>query len=318
MPGLRVIYGAGNAGSWRSETDGPKVAEVLQEFGVDKIDSARIYLQSEELIGQRGVAAKFKIDTKHPGGTAETTNATKENVLEVADISFGLLKTDKVDVYYIHAPDRKTPLEQTLEGINELYKQGRFEHFGLSNFLASEVEDVIRVAKANGFVVPTVYQGNYSAIARRQEEELFPTLRKHGISFNAYSPLGGGFLTKTARDIEEGAGRFNPDTHIGKMYSTLYSKPSFLAALKNWEDISAKSGLPKAELAYRWVSYHSGLKPELGDGIIVGARTLDQLRKTLTGLKSGPLPDEVVRDINGIWDTIKGEAGLDNFNLNDV
>lgn len=94
MPGLRVIYGAGSAGSWRSETDGPKVAEVLQEFGVDKIDSARIYLKSEELIGERGVATKFKIDTKHPGGL--TTNATKENVLAVADISFGLLKTDKV------------------------------------------------------------------------------------------------------------------------------------------------------------------------------------------------------------------------------
>jgi diketogulonate reductase-like aldo/keto reductase len=95
MLGLRVIYGAGSAGSWRSETDGPKVAEVLQEFGVDKIDSARIYLQSEELIGERGVAAKFKIDTKHPGGFDEATNATRENVLAVADISFGLLKTDK-------------------------------------------------------------------------------------------------------------------------------------------------------------------------------------------------------------------------------
>ncbi|VUC25767.1 unnamed protein product [Clonostachys rosea] len=318
MSGLRVIYGAGSAGSWGSETEGPKVADVLQEFGVDKIDTARIYLKSEERIGQRGVAAKFKIDTKHPGGFARTTNATKENVLEVADISFGLLKTDKVEVYYIHAPDRKTPLEQTLEGINELHKQGRFEHFGLSNFLASEVEEVIRVAKAKGFIVPTVYQGNYSAIARRQEEELFPTLRKHGISFNAYSPLAGGFLTKTVKDIEEGVGRFDRDTPLGDLYSTLYNKPTFLAALKKWEDISAKSGVPKAELAYRWVSYHSSLKPDLGDGIIIGARNVDQLRKTLTGLKRGPLPGEVVKEINGVWDTIKEEAGLDNFNVNDV
>jgi aflatoxin B1 aldehyde reductase len=222
-------------------------------------------------------------------------------------------------VYYIHAPDRKTPLEDTLEGINELYKQGRFKRFGLSNFLPSEVEQVIQVAKEKGFVLPTVYQGNYSLIARKQEIELFPVLRKHGIAFNAYSPLAGGFLTKSAEDFADGpVGRFSPGTPIGDLYITLYKKPTFLDALSGFEALSSESGIIKAELAYRWVAYHSALKRENGDGMIVGSRTLEQLRDTIAGIKKGPLPEQVVKAIGGIWELVKDEAGLDNFNLNNA
>ncbi len=96
MPCLNIIYGAGSAGSWRNEVEGPEVLNALEEFGVGTIDSARMYPYSEKLLGKRGAAARFKIDTKHPGGFAKNAPATKENVLEVAETSFGLLKTDQV------------------------------------------------------------------------------------------------------------------------------------------------------------------------------------------------------------------------------
>jgi len=209
-------------------------------------------------------------------------------------------------------------LEQTLGGINELFRQGRFKRFGLSNFLPSEVEEVIRVAKDRGFVPPTVYQGNYSLVARKQESELFPLLRRHGISFNAYSPLAGGFLTKSAKDFDGPVGRFNASNPLGERYMTLYKKPAFIAALNSWDTISAESGIPKAELAYRWVAYNSALGPRRGDGMVIGARTVEQLRQSLVSLKKGPLPDNVVKQIDDIWLSVKGEAGLDNFNLNDA
>ncbi|KAK6083889.1 aldehyde reductase [Seiridium cupressi] len=316
MSCIKIIYGSGSAGSWRDEKEGSGVLNVLEEFGVDTIDTARIYASSEELIGKRGAADRFEIDTKHPGGFAQNTPATKENVIETAEVSLGLLKTDQVHIYYLHAPDRTTPLKDTLAGIDELYKQGRFRRFGLSNFLANEVEEVIHVAAEHGFVRPSVYQGNYSAFARRHELELFPVLRKHGMAFNAYSPLAGGFLTKTAKDVEDQVGRFTPANPLGEVYVTLYKKPVFLAALEVWEAISQASRVPKAELAYRWVAYHSSLTRGNGDGMIVGARNLQQLRETLTGLRRGPLPDDVAKQIEAIWDQIKDEAGLDNFNLN--
>ena len=102
-----------------------------------------------------------------------------------------------------------------------MYKSGAFERFGLSNYPASEVQKVYDICEANGYVKPTAYQGNYSPVARKQETILFPTLRKLGISFYAYSPLAGGFLTKTKEDIEAGAGRFNKEA-LGGMYAEMY------------------------------------------------------------------------------------------------
>ncbi|MCI2435640.1 aldo/keto reductase, partial [Listeria monocytogenes] len=68
----------------------------------------------------------------------------------------------------------------TLAGLDALYRQGAFKRLGLSNYLGHEVDEMVRVAKENGFVVPSVYQGNYSAVARRTEAEVLPVLRKHG------------------------------------------------------------------------------------------------------------------------------------------
>jgi aflatoxin B1 aldehyde reductase len=121
-----------------------------------------------------------------------------------------------VDIFYIHAPDTSVPLADWLPGVQEVYKSGVFSRFGLSNFQADNVQEVYDHCKENGYVLPTVYQGNYSAVARKQDTLLFPLLRKLGISFYAYSPIAGGFLTKTKQQIEEGAGRFDQSTFIGQ------------------------------------------------------------------------------------------------------
>lgn len=157
------------------------------------------------------------------------------------------------------------------------------------------------------------YPGNYSPVARKQEDELFPLLRKLGISFYAYSPIAGGFLTKTKQDILDGKGRFDKNTQIGQMYSGLYAKDSMLEALAEWESIAQEEGIPKAELAYRWVTYNSPLKPEHGDAIIVGASSFDQLRQTLASCNKGPLSDNACKRIDAIWKKIEHEAPLDNF-----
>jgi aflatoxin B1 aldehyde reductase len=108
----------------------------------------------------------------------------------------------------MHAPDDCTPLSSTLAGVNEAYKKGYFSRFGLSNYRVEDVEAVYNHCNENGYVLPTVYQGNYSPVARKQDTLLFPTLRRLKIAFYAYSPLAGGFLTKTKEQVKQGAGRF--------------------------------------------------------------------------------------------------------------
>lgn len=217
-------------------------------------------------------------------------------------------------MYYLHAPDVQTPFEDTLEGINEFYKSGAFKRFGLSNFSAEQVEKIVSIAKEHNYVLPTVYQGNYSAVARRIETEVFPVLRKHQIAFYAYSPIAGGFLTKTSEEIRKGGtGRWDAANPLGKMYNSMYGKPTLLEALDTWNQIAQDEGISKAELSYRWITHNSVLRGELGDAVIVGARNTDQLRETMAGIKNGPLSAEVTKKIDEIWQKVAAESPLDNY-----
>lgn len=227
-------------------------------------------------------------------------------------------------MFYIHAPDDSVPLSETLAGINDVHKLGLFERFGLSNYKADDVQKVYDLCKEKSYVLPTVYQGNYSPVARLQETLLFPTLRKLGISFYAYSPLAGGFLTKTKQQVQDGAGRFG-----GKMYGGMYGKPSYLEALAEWESAAKEQGCSRADLAYRWVKYDSPLSAEFGDAVIVGASSLDQVKQTLEGMQAGALDKKVVAMIDDgkscvvlcvnivnsalVWKKIEHEAPLDNY-----
>ena len=93
----------------------------------------------------------------------------------------------------------------------------------------------------------------------------------------------------------------------------MYARPSYLDALASWEAISEREGCPRAELAYRWVRFHSSLRSERGDAIVVGASSARQLEETLAGLENGPLSDEAVRAIEEVWRAVEHEAPVDNF-----
>ncbi|OAP64159.1 hypothetical protein AYL99_00131 [Fonsecaea erecta] len=310
---IKVVFGAasvGNRDPWIAEDYLNKAFTTLLAHGCKVLDSAQLYGESEKRLGEVKAGEKFIIDTKWMGGW-QAGWATKENIINSAKSSIEKLGVKQVDIFYIHCPDAATPLEETLAGVNEVYKTGVFKRFGLSNYSAADVQKVY-LCKANNYVLPTVYQGNYSPVARRQETELFPTLRKLGLAFYAYSPLAGGFLTKTAQQIEDGAGRFGKEA-LGGMYRDMYMKPSYLKALSKWEQIANEEGCSRAELAYRWVTYNCPLKPEYGDAIIVGASTVEQLEQTLTGIEKGPLSSKACEGIDKIWEEIKHEAPLDNF-----
>ncbi|EIT73616.1 putative oxidoreductase [Aspergillus oryzae 3.042] len=313
--GVKLIFGGA---SFLDERNSPldqveDILQVVQHGGIISIDTASIYGSSEELLGKANASSCFSIDTKYPGGMCPDVSS-KEAVISSAEESLRKLRTTQVDVYYLHAPDRRSPLKEVLSGIDALYKAGKFKRFGLSNFLANEVNEVIRIARENNYVLPTVYQGNYSAIARRAETELFPVIRENRLAFYAYSPIAGGFLTKTVDQIIQGKGRWDPSSALGGLYHMMYNKDSMLQGLRLWEEISKQSRIPKAELAYRWVVYHSMLNGINGDGVIVGSRNAEQLKETLAGLAKGPLLPDVVQRIEQVWEIVEGVAPLDNFN----
>ncbi|KAF2024387.1 Aldo/keto reductase [Setomelanomma holmii] len=289
-----------------------KVLDILLREGVTTLDSARLYQGSEVAIGALDKRTSFTIDTKLQGGFGPG-GVTREGVIKDAQDSLERVGIKQFDILYIHAPDTSIPFEETLAGINEVHKKGIFRRFGLSNFSAEQVQQVYDIAKEKGYVLPSVYQGNYSAVARHLETLLFPTLKKLGIKFYAYSPIAGGFLTKTAADLDSGAGRFN-QAAIGGLYSKLYDKPSLREALIKWNQIAEKEGVSKAELAYRWVAYHSAIAEDKENGVIFGASSTEQIEQTVQGLKKGKLSGEAAKGIEEIWQSVKEDAPVDNFN----
>jgi aflatoxin B1 aldehyde reductase len=221
----------------------------------------------------------------------------------------------QVETYFLHSPDADTPLEETLSAINELHTRNTFRAFGISNFTPSDVEKIHSICTSNSYVLPTVYQGNYNPVSRAYETTLFPLLRKLNISFYAYSPIAGGFLVKTAEAIQGGTAgrRWDTSNPAGSLYPGLYKKPALLKALADWNDIASDAGVGRAELAYRWVAYHSNIDKSKGDAVIIGASKPEQLEETLGALNAGPLDEGIAERVRGIYESVKHEAPVDNF-----
>jgi aflatoxin B1 aldehyde reductase len=291
-----------------------EVFKTLEKHNVKELDTANIYPDSEETLGKVEAPKRFVISTKAPGFAPGSL--TKQSVLEGMEKSLKQLGVESVDIYYLHAPDPTVPIEETLEAITELYNAGKFKRFGVSNFKAEDVQKIYDIQSAKKAVLPTVFQGNYNAVSRHIETSLFPVLRKLGITFYAYSPIAGGFLVKDADQVraKSASGRFGSEASTGEMYKVMYAKETLLDALDEWGHIAKAAGVSKAALAYRWIAYHSALKAEHGDVIIVGASKLTQLEESLTAIEAGPLDAESAKKIDAIWIKIEKDAPLDNYN----
>lgn len=320
MGGLTIVFGTASFNTnqnYPTPADAKVVLDAVAENGVTHIDTAQLYGESESFLGELNAGERFNLDTKAKGGFDPNNSLQPDTLYKNAHLSLEKLKVKQVDIFYIHAPDYAIPPATWLPTIDKLYKEGVFKRLGVSNFYADQLREVYDTAKSKGYVLPSVFQGNYSPVTRRQESDLFPLLRELNIAFYAYSPLAGGFLAKTKQGLLEGVkdGRFaNSDSALAKMYRDLYVKPALLDALDEWVVAAKEEGVSQAELAYRWVSYHSPLKPENGDAIIIGARHVGQAVETIQGLKKGPLKDSVVAKIDEVWEKVKHEAPLDNFN----
>ena len=229
----RIVFGTasvGNVDAYKTATELGPVIDILKKHNVNTIDTAELYGASEATIGTLPSSTKddLVIDTKWIGGW-KPGSATKSNIIETGKSSLSKLGVDQVDIFYLHAHDPDTPLSETLAGVNEVYKAGTFKRFGLSNFLTKTVQEVYDICKSNDYVLPTVYQVNYSPVTRIPEDQLFPLLRELGIAIYAYSPIAGGLLAKSRAQVEAGEGRFNAESRA-KMYNEMYNRPSVSSA----------------------------------------------------------------------------------------
>lgn len=187
--------------------------DTFYEHGGRHLDTSRNYSpgargSSEPRLGAASAGSRFNIDTKILGLPGDGPFHTAQQVKSSVDASIADLKLPdgvKIDIMYLHLPDRDTPLEETCEAMNQAYQEGKFKRFGISNYTADEVEQIVAICKDKGYVAPAVYQGQYNPLVRSGEDILFPVLRKHGIAFYAYSPAAAGVFVGNQKTAQSGS-----------------------------------------------------------------------------------------------------------------
>ena len=190
------------------EKEGIATIHRSLELGVNFLDTADLYgpLKNEQLIakaikGRRNdyiIASKFGWEIDDNNKVTWAINGQKKYVKKALERSLKNLQTDYIDLYYLHRLDKNTPIEETVEAMSELVKEGKIGHIGLSEVSSDTVK------RAHAIHPVAAVQSEYSLFERTVEERgIFQTLKELEISFVAYSPLGRGFLTGEIRTIAD-------------------------------------------------------------------------------------------------------------------
>ncbi|CAD6454880.1 a16b93cc-ff00-480a-a7e1-8153de832116 [Sclerotinia trifoliorum] len=299
--------------------DVTSMIEIFQSHGHNEIDTARVYGlgSSEEYLGQlqpsypdRGIIMATKLYPYNTNGIKITHSA--DDLRLHLDKSLKALGVEKVDIFYLHAPDRSTPYEETLAMCDVLHKEGKFNRFGISNYTAWEVAQIQELCIKNNWIRPTVYQGVYNAIQRSIEPELIPCLHHYNMSFYAFNPIAGGYLTSRYhrhQESVEASSRFDASHVQGQIYRKRYWNDTMFDALDIIRGAANKEALTEVECALRWLMHHSLLEAGRGDKIIIGASSEAHLRENLEDLEKVPLGEKVVEALDRAWAKTKAVAG---------
>ncbi|CAK5273577.1 unnamed protein product [Mycena citricolor] len=293
------------------------IIDIFLSHGHRELDAARWYGYgtNEVYLGQidwksKGVLMETKLWPVSPE-MSFIGDHSPANIRKFCQMSLDALKTDSLEMWYLHGPDRHNPYEDTLRAVNELYKEGKFKRFGISNYMSWEVAEICGICERNGWVKPSVYQGLYNAVHRAVEPELFPCLRKFGIAFYGFNPIGGGFFTgrySNSTDEAESTSRFHGEGRTSVLYRKRYWQQPYFDGLNKISSAAEKYGLTMIEVALRWTMHHSLMKREFGDAVLIGASSVAHIEQNLEDLEKWPLPQEVVDALDGAWAGVKGIA----------
>jgi aryl-alcohol dehydrogenase-like predicted oxidoreductase len=183
-----------------------RIVDRAIELGVTYFDSADSYYsgRSEEYLGHalKGRRQQVIVATKFGNRVGEGPNdvgASRHHIIASCEASLRRLQTDVIDVYQVHTPDRSTPIDETLEALNSLIRQGKVRYIGCSNYYEWEVVEAIWTARERGWDSFVSCQDFYNLLYRDVEKRFVPMVRKYGLGLIPYLPLAGALLSGSYR-----------------------------------------------------------------------------------------------------------------------
>jgi len=273
-----VGLGANNFGG-RIDLDASRlVVDKALDLGVTLIDTADAYGNkggSEEILGKLlgprrkeiVLATKFGLPMDDAGALR---GASRRYITQAVEASLRRLKTDWIDLYQLHRPDAKTPIEETLRTLDDLVKSGKVRHIGCSNLSAEQLEQAHTAARRDGLSFFITCQDEYSLLERGLEADRIPVMRKYGLGLLPYFPLASGLLT--------GKYQRNAPLPSGTRLAGSARHADDLLNARNWDVVDALSAFAVArgrtllELAMSWLASRAFIP-----SIIAGATKPEQV-----------------------------------------
>ncbi|SDG85200.1 aldo/keto reductase [Microbacterium sp. 77mftsu3.1] len=292
----------GNVFGWTADRDTSfAVLDAFAAAGGDFVDTADVYSawapgnsggESEKILGEwiaarrpSGVVIATKV-SKHP----EFPGLSAANVRAGAEASLTRLGVDTIDVYYAHAEDDETPLEETVAAFGALVSDGLIRYPAISNFSAENTREWVRLAREQGVAEPIVTQPRYNLVDRAIERDVKPVAEELGLTVVPYSALASGFLTGKYRSTDA-SGQSSPRAGSAAAYAT----PDGLAVLSALDDVAAAHDVAPASVALAWlrakgtVPIASASRVDQVDALIAGA-TIDLTADEVAALDAASAP----------------------------
>lgn len=279
----RLCFGTMAFGGRADKATSQAMYSACREAGINFFDCANVYQKgvAEEYLGEfmAGERDKVVITTKGTSVMANEPNqrgSGRKHLSRSLEASLRRLKTDYIDLYFIHHFDSHTALEEIMRTLDLFISQGKVLSVGVSNFAAWQVEKSLRIADVKGLTPIHCLEPMYNIVKRQAEVEILPMAKAEGLGVITYSPLGGGLLTGRYNTADsQRAGRLvdNPT------YRTRYGGDWYLEAAANVVELAKHKDVHPASLALAWVASHPAVTAP-----IIGAADLEQLKPALVAL----------------------------------
>lgn len=291
----RVCLGTMTFGNEADEAMSRAIMADAFSRGINFFDCAHNYNKgaTEEIVGRWIGPHRHEIilTTKvfFPfGGGRNDQGLSRRNIIASVERALKRLRTDYVDILYLHHWDEHVCLDESLRAVNTLIEQGKVLYLGLSNFAAWQVMKAVGITRLRNYAPVICIQPMYNLVKRQAEVELLPLAAHEGLAVFPYNAIGAGLLT--GKYLEGGAGRL---TEV-EMYKQRYADPRYVEVTRRYVAHAQGKGLSPAALAVAWVMHHPAVTAP-----IVGARNLDQFHDTLTCLDIS-LTDEERAEISAL------------------
>ncbi len=310
--GLRVsklCLGTMTFGLQCDEDTSFSIMDAAAEAGITFFDTADVYPlgnsgpevgRTEEIVGRwlSGRRDDFIVATKCVAPMSRRkwdVGASRKHIMDAVDASLRRLDIDYIDLYQLHSPDPRTPIDETLRALDDVVRAGKVRYVGCSNFPAWMVARAIGRSEVLGTVRFDSVQPRYNALYRRNELELFPLCEQEGIGVIPYNPIAGGLLTgKHDRSAEPADGtRFTLGT-AGARYQERYWHDREFDTVDQLRSIADKAGVSMVELAVGWCLAQPAVTSP-----IVGASRSEQLADSIAALEH-PLDDDTLAAIEDV------------------